>query len=212
MRSVRAFADRADAVERRNAKRCGKVAVRASSRRGFFQIDAELFRQLTGAPEESDHPFAPLQRRPVQTAGEFEGAALVKRFQRFEFALQRPRIAQLRDADIDVRVRLGRHDVRSRTAGDHSGIYCDPFGDVREAGDPLDLPSQFDYRAGAFLEIYARMRRLTANREPVISDALACSLYVSFKSGAGLQHQHGLASFCILLRQRARSPATGFFV
>ena len=52
MRGVRAFADRADAVERRDAESGGEVAVGAAACRGFFELHAQFGRLIRRASAE----------------------------------------------------------------------------------------------------------------------------------------------------------------
>ena len=46
MAGVRAFADRADAVERRDSEGRGEVAVGAAAGGGFFEFDAQIARPV----------------------------------------------------------------------------------------------------------------------------------------------------------------------
>ena len=97
VRGVGTLAYSSQAIQRGNAQSGGEVAVRASSGGGFFEIHAQILRQLAGEAKELDHALAALERRTVQSSVYLQCATLVERLQRMELAVERRKVARTRE-------------------------------------------------------------------------------------------------------------------
>jgi hypothetical protein len=68
VQGVSAVTDRAQPVQRRHAEGGGEVAVRATARTPFGQIEAEVARRRACLIIETRHPGGAFQRRPIEPA------------------------------------------------------------------------------------------------------------------------------------------------
>src|SRR5713226_133499 len=77
VRGMRAVADGAETVERRDAETGGEISVRATADGAFAQRDVHLLCEQLGAGEESRAHFA-FERGTVETARDFQPGASLK--------------------------------------------------------------------------------------------------------------------------------------
>ena len=132
---VGAVADRAEAVECRDAERAGEIAVRAAAGAALFQRHADLRRNAPGLLEQHHHRRCAFERRAIESAFHFDLRARCERRQRTHRALHAIRIRARDGARIDRRARLGRNDVRARAARDHANGQRDAVGGILQIVD-----------------------------------------------------------------------------
>src|SRR5437773_9838139 len=181
VRCMSPFAHAAQAVQRRDAERSRKITVRAATRHGFFELNAQFPRELLSGAEELNNGHGTFHGRPVQSAGHFDLAAFIERLQSAKFAIEYFRIAQTRDTNVHYCARFCRHDVRARAAGDQARIYRDAALQIRESANALDLAGQFHDGARARGEIDAGVRGPSVHVYGLIAHVFARGPELSFK-------------------------------
>src|SRR4051812_17772576 len=100
VRGVRAFADRAKAIERGNAERGREVSVGAAAGAGFGNSDAQRLARLLRQRVKPSDALRALHRRTVHPAGDLKAAVLVFWLQPAELLLYVRRIVHALDADV----------------------------------------------------------------------------------------------------------------
>src|SRR5580698_4120129 len=180
------FAHAAESIERWDAERGGKVAVRTSSGGRFLQAHAEFLGTSARFLKQSADGRRPLHGGTIQSAFHVQGTAFVDGTQRSKLLVERRGILQFRDANVYVDVRLRRNHVGARTARDYAWVYGNPLLEVGERRDFRDLARQLKHCAGAGLKVDACVRRLSLHADGVIADAFARGLELAFESSSRL--------------------------
>src|SRR5271165_4071030 len=103
---VRALAHAAKPIEGRYSQ-CGcEIAIRAAARRGLLQLHSYLASQSPRIFEKLYGTKRTLHWRTIDSAGNFHRAPLVYRSKRMKLLVERSRIPQPWNADIDMRHRF----------------------------------------------------------------------------------------------------------
>src|SRR6266566_6619398 len=109
-RTMRAFADSAQAIECWHSQRCRDISVRPAADEGFSQCYAHFFRQRASLRVERGAHLS-LHRRAVESTADFEFCARKDRPQRVEFSFKRAHIFNTCRAQIHQGARAFRNNI-----------------------------------------------------------------------------------------------------
>jgi len=118
-------------------------------------------------PRHAEQRAIPAERsigRPVQTAAHFGRCTAGHTASTSRNLFSSPGASfRRRTPDIDLRSGFGGHHIGARAPRNHPRIDRDATHQFGEPGDKVDLPRQFQHRAGAGLKVHARVRGLSAH-------------------------------------------------
>ena len=117
-----------------------------------------------------------LHRRAPEAALDLECGALERRAQRPQGTLDLSSGRRRGDTHVDDRSGGGRDDVGTQAAVDRADVHRDAVGGVVQREQALHLTGELEDRADPVLEVGARVRWPSVDREREAADALARDL------------------------------------
>ena len=207
---VGSLANGAHTVECRNAKRRGEVAVGCAAGCCFVQFESEFRGQRPGLAIELDRAAGALHGRAIDAAGDGERAAFVTGFEGYKFAIDARSVRFAGDAHVDLGPGFGGNDVGFAASAGKANTHGEPALEIGPAADGFDQMGQFADRAGALLEVNARVGRDALDVDAPVAGALARG-FVSQTQGR-FQNVDGGALGSQTLCDGARDGAADLFV
>src|SRR5580704_18952446 len=120
---MRAFAHRSHSVKRRNAESRGEITIRCSAGGRFLEGETKFPCKRTSLSKKPRGAARALHGRPVDTAGDSKGTALVSWFKRSKPALDPRPIGNLRDPHVHLGKGIGRNHVCPGAAASNAHAY-----------------------------------------------------------------------------------------
>ena len=191
---VGSFAHRAHSIQCWYSQGRGEIPVRTPTRRCFLQGKTQSGGESCCLAEKFYGPPGAFHRRTIQPTRDLQAALAIHRAQRAEAAVDPRPIDRARDAHVELRPRLGGHNVRARAAADDPGIHRDPPIEIGKPAGALDLPSQLQHGTVAAGKINPTVRRHTLHVNAVTGDSLSRGLVGACQSLCRFQHKHRAAS------------------
>src|SRR5277367_1610972 len=187
------FTNRSHAIQRRDTNCGGEITIGPSARRSLLQLETQLNCRCCGMCKQLRRTLGPFHRRTIDSAYDFNLAALVDwtQFAKHPFNLFCMRC--LREPEIYMCPSLRSHDVSQRSTANHTRIHRKALFAIGEASNFSELPRQFQHRTMAAPEIHSGMRSDTAHQDHVIAGALARRLISSVGTLARLQYKDRFA-------------------
>src|ERR1700681_1635372 len=139
VKGVRAFADAAQSIERRDAHPGGKVSVGAAAHRCFFELPVNMPRDRLSFFVEGDYAFCPLHGQAVDAASDNESAVFVERFQGTKLTIQNGGLLRILDANVDLGGGLGCDYVGTSSAANHTWVHGHAATQIIHPRDGGDL-------------------------------------------------------------------------
>ena len=170
---MRPVAEHAEPIERGHAERAGEIAVAAAARDPLAGDGiADLLRERGGVIVKLLNLGRLHERRAVEAGRDFQLHVGVYRLQRHQPLAHFLLVFRQRHEAIDMRLRMQRHHVLVRAAGDRADVQRHVAGIVRHVLDCDDLPRHLADRAAAFRVIGAGMRGYARRLQEIAGNAV----------------------------------------
>ncbi len=208
---MRAVADSAEAIERRNPKGRCEITIRTTAGCSLTQRKTELFGKRGSASVENGALLA-FERGAIKAAMNFELCATMDGLQRMETLFEGTHVCGVPGTKIESSPSHFRDDVDTGATFDDIRIDGYTAAVIVPLFDARDLCGEFMNSINALFRGQARMRGATMNDDFGFADAFAGSFYQTTWTERRFENEDGITTAGFRFDEDAGSLAANLFV